>query len=261
MGYCVYKHTAPNGKSYIGITSRKPEKRWRNGSGYAHNPFFANAIQKHGWNNIKHEILYSNLSADEAERKERELIEFYHSNDRKFGYNLTSGGEVGKRHAIESIEKMRMAKVGMYGGEKNPHYGKKNSEETRQKISSALTGMFAGEKNPNYGKPMSDEQKRLIGKSRGGKHYPKLSESVKKSPACIAVHDQQKRPVLQFTKDGQLVKKWASAADASRCLLGHRKGQCNICYCATGHLKSAYGFVWKYPSEADLLSLEEGVLA
>ena len=29
--YSVYKHTAPNGKVYIGITSRKPEYRWNNG--------------------------------------------------------------------------------------------------------------------------------------------------------------------------------------------------------------------------------------
>jgi hypothetical protein len=26
--YTLYKHTAPNGKVYIGITSRKPESRW-----------------------------------------------------------------------------------------------------------------------------------------------------------------------------------------------------------------------------------------
>lgn len=30
MNYSVYKHTAPNGKIYIGITSMKPENRWNN---------------------------------------------------------------------------------------------------------------------------------------------------------------------------------------------------------------------------------------
>ena len=32
--YCVYIHTAPNGKMYIGQTSQKPEARWNNGRGY-----------------------------------------------------------------------------------------------------------------------------------------------------------------------------------------------------------------------------------
>ena len=26
--FCVYKHTTPSGKVYIGITSRKPKERW-----------------------------------------------------------------------------------------------------------------------------------------------------------------------------------------------------------------------------------------
>lgn len=33
--YCVYKHTTPNGKVYIGITSKNPLKRWNNGIGYS----------------------------------------------------------------------------------------------------------------------------------------------------------------------------------------------------------------------------------
>lgn len=28
--YCVYKHTSPNGKVYIGITKKKPNDRWEN---------------------------------------------------------------------------------------------------------------------------------------------------------------------------------------------------------------------------------------
>lgn len=32
--YCVYKHTSPSGKVYIGITNQKPTRRWREGEGY-----------------------------------------------------------------------------------------------------------------------------------------------------------------------------------------------------------------------------------
>ena len=214
--YTVYKHTAPNGKVYIGITSMDPKKRWNNGHGYQNNKYFSQAIRKYGWDQITHEILFTNLTREVAEQKERMLIIAYKSNCREFGYNLTDGGEVGKRHSQESIEKMRQAKLGKYKGKDNPHYGKKNSEETKQRISAALTGMFAGERNPNYGKKLSEEQKAKISSARKGKHYPKLSEGVKNSPLVKAAIEKQKIPVDQFTKDGQYVRTWASAADASQ---------------------------------------------
>ena len=48
-------------------------------------------------------------------------------------------------------------------------------------------------------------------------------------------------PILQFTKDGELVKEWPSAKEAWRQL-----GISNICACLKGRKKSAGGFVWRY---------------
>ena len=56
MSYSVYKHTFPNGKVYIGITSQKPEDRWSKGKGYQRQPLIYNAINKYGWDNIVHKI-------------------------------------------------------------------------------------------------------------------------------------------------------------------------------------------------------------
>lgn len=44
--YCVYKHTLPNNKVYIGITKQIPSLRWANGRGYKHSNYFYNAILK-----------------------------------------------------------------------------------------------------------------------------------------------------------------------------------------------------------------------
>lgn len=33
--YSVYVHTTPNGKRYVGMTSRDLSARWRNGLGYS----------------------------------------------------------------------------------------------------------------------------------------------------------------------------------------------------------------------------------
>ena len=50
-------------------------------------------------------------------------------------------------------------------------------------------------------------------------------------------------PILQFTKDGTLIKEWSSAHEACR-QLGIACQ--NICACLKGRYKSAGGFVWRY---------------
>ena len=66
---CVYKHTSPSGKVYIGITKQKPEKRWGNGKNYAQNEYFFAAILKYGWGNFTHEIIADGLTREEAEKR------------------------------------------------------------------------------------------------------------------------------------------------------------------------------------------------
>ena len=44
--WCVYCHTFPNGKRYIGITKQKPEDRWLDGMGYSAQPKVFAAIVK-----------------------------------------------------------------------------------------------------------------------------------------------------------------------------------------------------------------------
>lgn len=109
--YTVYKHTTPNKKIYIGITSMAIIRRWNNGHGYRCNKYFNRAILKYGWDNIKHEILFTNLSKEEAEQKEIELIAHYKSNQRKYGYNIENGGQVHKV-SEETKEKIRKANLG-----------------------------------------------------------------------------------------------------------------------------------------------------
>ena len=110
--YTVYRHTSPSSKVYIGITYQKPERRWSNGNGYKDSPKFYNAIQKYGWNNFKHEILYSGLNEISAKMIEEDLIYYYKSLN--ISYNISAGGD-GSRGVIMSEEtrlKMSNAKKG-----------------------------------------------------------------------------------------------------------------------------------------------------
>lgn len=94
--YKVYMHTFPNNKKYIGITKQNIKKRWSNGCHYKNQMVFK-AIEKYGWKNIKHEILFDNLSKEEACNLEQKLIKKYKSNQKEYGYNHSIGGEIGKK--------------------------------------------------------------------------------------------------------------------------------------------------------------------
>lgn len=146
--FYVYRHTSPNGMIYIGITKQDPEKRWANGKGYSYNTHFNNAILKYGWENFTHEILYCGLTREEACQKEKELISYYKSNNRKFGYNITEGGN---SVAEEMIEKARASKK-----------GKRFTEEHKMALSKAKKG-----------KPWSEKQRESIMSSRkfGENHH------------------------------------------------------------------------------------------
>ena len=89
--YCVYKHTVPNGKVYIGITSVNPLTRWSNGHGYKDNKRFWKDIILYGWLNIRHEVLYDGLTEYEARDTEARLIYKYQSYKKKYGYNRDAG--------------------------------------------------------------------------------------------------------------------------------------------------------------------------
>lgn len=94
--YILYMHTSPSGKVYIGITCKTPAGRWGpGGNGYKLSPHFWKAICKYGWDNIKHEILLTGLTKEEACEKEREYIKKYRSNEQEYGYNMTDGGDAG----------------------------------------------------------------------------------------------------------------------------------------------------------------------
>jgi group I intron endonuclease len=126
--YCVYMHICPNNKKYIGITKQLPEKRWLNGQGYRTQKYFKKAIDKYGWGNIEHKILFTNLTKEQAKQKEIELIKKYNTNNNILGYNLTSGGD-----GLNGI---------------------KLTQEHKEKISKSMKGKIPY----NKGKKMSAEQ-------------------------------------------------------------------------------------------------------
>lgn len=202
--YTVYMLVFPNGKRYIGITSRDPHIRWKNGLGYG-DTIVGRAIEKYGWDNVKKNKIKHKFTVDEAKEKEKQLIKKYKTLDRNYGYNMTEGGDgsYGYKHTKESKLKMSKNHYNVTG-ENNPFYHKHHSEETKQRLRELNKGKtipenvrrkmgMKGKNHPLYGKHHSEESKiKMSEAQKGPKSHnwgkkfseetrKKMSESIKKS--------------------------------------------------------------------------------
>lgn len=171
--FTIYVHTFPNSKKYVGATSQPLNRRWRGGKGYEGQPVY-DAILKYGWDNIKHEILFTGLTKGEAEQKEMELINTLGTNRPKKGYNIENGGS---RSNLNEYTKDKLSKAmrGKLEGEKHWNYGNRWSDEVKQKMSNSHKGMkmsegakqklrnrFSGTGNPMHGIKMTKEHKEKL---------------------------------------------------------------------------------------------------
>lgn len=174
--WCVYMHTFPNNKKYIGITSQRPEYRWNKGNGYKHQKLMNRAIEKYGWENIQTEIINENISKEQAIEKEKYYIQKYQTTNPLYGYNLTEGGEGhnGYSPSLESRQKNRLSNIGQKRSKSfcerlsYVNTGKKLSEETKQKIREAM--LLRGSPNiSEEGRKRIRENARKVGLANKGR--------------------------------------------------------------------------------------------
>lgn len=59
----------------------------------------------------------------------------------------------------------------------------------------------------------------------------------------FGIENANSKPILQYTKDGILIRKWDSIADASRF---YNIDRSSISQCLLGRSKSSNGYIWKY---------------
>ena len=172
--YIVYKHTNKiNGKIYIGITANL-KRRWvAKGYMYHGSPYFKHALEKYGWDNFEHEILFEGLTEIEARKKETELIKQFRCNEEAFGYNLTEGGE----HNIPNQEiRDKLSKI----------QKEKMTEEKRQLLrEKALQNDYSGERNPFFGKHHDESTRKRMSENQWSKKEPeRFREVVKYNLNC-----------------------------------------------------------------------------
>lgn len=138
MGF-IYKITNNvNQKVYIGQTKKTIEERFsahiQKAKVYT-NRYLYDAMNHYGYENFNVEQIEE---CEDALLDEREIywISFYHSNEKDFGYNMTSGGGGGDTwtnnpHKEETSKKIREANL-----------GSKRTPEQRERMSKAQKGVY-----------------------------------------------------------------------------------------------------------------------
>lgn len=216
--YCVYRHTSPTGKVYIGITRQRLQKRWQNGRGYlnSHNKRFYNAILRYGWENFRHEILNTGLSKEEAENLEIQLIAEHRATDPAHGYNQDKGGNHNGRCTEATRRKLSEAKR----GSRNPMYGSHTCHHEPPRLSGAAHPMYGrrGANNPRTGMRHNQEA------------IEKMRKNNKKNKPVICVETGAKYPSAQ------------AAGRAIGITGGGVAGCCN----RKRHYNTAGGYHWRW---------------
>lgn len=222
--WTLYRHTSPSGKVYIGITSKKPTKRWAYGHGYKNCIMFNRAIIKYGWNNIKHEVLFESLTEQEAKRLEIVLIRFY--KELGISYNITDGGDGCPGHTWKwTNEQRRNYKARDMSGSNNPNYGNHK---------------LAGENHPMYGKTHTEEARRKIALAATGRTH-KLTEKHKE-----LLRKLNSKPVVQLDLDNNIIAKFESSAAAARFYGKGASTASHIAACCRGERNKCLNCKWIY---------------
>lgn len=226
--FCVYIHTFPNNKVYIGITSQNVKNRCQKGNGYKGNIRLTRAISKYGWDNIKHEILIDNLTEEQAKQKEISLIKKYNSTNHLYGYNVSYGGNI---PSLETRNKISKSHIGIVPNDMSRQkmrlakLGTKQSQETIKKR------IKIGKDNPMFGRVVSNEEREY------------LRTLFKGKPAHINTIRANQVKIVQYDKNGNLIAEFDSIKSASIKLnIPYQR----ICHNCNGHQKFCNGYIFRH---------------
>ena len=158
--YTVYRHyNRLTNKSYIGMTSLNPKRRWDSGWGYKFNQQMWSDIQNSDWNtDWQHEILGKFENKQEALNVEEMFIRLFDSTNE--GYNTSAYDSHSCKHTEESKRRISESKIGITF-----------SEEHKKKISESMgvNGILQFSKNGEFiaEYPSTHEAERQTGCNQG----------------------------------------------------------------------------------------------
>ncbi len=261
--YCIYKHVFPDGRVYIGKTSRTPLDRWTQGYKSQFEVYHAIQSIPGNWIDLIDHFYLSNnekwikwerktdfrttntFDVAEAHALERKWIKVYDSINPQHGLNGQTGGDYGFRFNEKSKERNRNAQPDR-NGEKNAFYGKKHSKTVKIKLSEyakdrAARGdiNFKGQHHTEATKQILREK--ALARYANGKH-PSLGRR-RSLEERLQFAEQQKKPITQYSLNGDKIHTFPSVQDAAKAI---GASVSSLSQCALMRTKESCGFIWRY---------------
>lgn len=196
----IYKITnLSNNKIYIGQCNGKRKNYFGGGR------LLKSAIKEEGIENFKKDIIVDNLTNQNLTNElEKHYIHLFSSYIREIGYNITKGGKSCKGFHLSEETKKRISQR-MIGNK--IMLGRRLDKETRLKQSDSHKERL---------KNISKEELRL--RARKGYYTRSLKYDIgrliskgRQKNKKLDWYNKQTKPVIQETKNGNVIKLWASA--------------------------------------------------
>ncbi len=213
----IYKLTSLSGKIYIG-KSVNIRRRLHDHRNSKNGSYLKRAINKHGWDSFKIEILEIVENFDKLKdnydllKRESYYIEIFNSTDRNNGYNICkhSTDRTGIKCSDETKLKMSKARKGIPLSEEHKknlrqaHLGKTLSKECRENMSKARMGKSLSQKQRDnlrmsrLGKTPSEDTKIKMSISQtGNKHSSATREKMRNSALGKSKSEEHKAKIKE----------------------------------------------------------------
>lgn len=210
VGY-VFKITFPDGKIYIGLTTKDINKSYY---GYGSKSYRA-LVKSVGKTNLEKDILCYCKDLDELASKETHYIKKYDSTNPLIGHNKCIG-----QHPNTLVNNSLK-------GSANPMYGRTHSEDTRAKLRKANLGRTV---------PINVREK-IRESTSGDKNHFFGKQHSKESAAKISSSNSRK--VIKYSLEWVLIQEYESIKEASKSI---DKG--NIVDALLKGYRKAGGYYW-----------------
>lgn len=238
-GY-IYKFTSKiSGKSYIGKTFHLGSRLNNHIQGRGNTSLFQEALNNDGITSFTFEILYC-ISNDDLEKLNKSLYKLEQDSIQSFdtfnnGYNKTLGGAGYLGYSpSDEMKEIISSKL----------KGHSPSQESRRKMSESHKGFKHSEES------ISKMRESFKNRSQEKEDYRK--QKLRQYLQSLTDEDIRRRaekckkPVLQYSTSGELIKEWKSATDVASFF---NINKVNITKCCSGVQKTSIGYIWKYKED------------
>jgi len=251
----IYKYTNKiNRKVYIGQTVNEVRRSWEHKTTKG-DSYFHRAIKKYGYENFEYRILFIVCcnSLQDLENtlniKETTAIKFYNSNQKEFGYNITSGGGGRSGYKVLSIFDGGLCIPVLQIDYKTGNI--LNRFRSLYDASEYLESIGEGSKC------WSHISRAIRGNSVAFGYYWKIDDGssvdLSSIPSGYKYSSSKQKIVLQIDRiTGEVIKEFSSMRAADKEMTGKdysRNSHGQISAVIRGEQKTAYGYIWVLKSE------------